>query len=103
MNEQDWQSQIAKLSKRIEFLESNAICNSVAQKELKVFGKTHVKGLLGAASGEFRSAIGKLWRDFRKFFEIRSFHDTLLIHFDLAKQFINEWQLTGNKKTKKIS
>jgi hypothetical protein len=103
MSDQDWKSQIAELRKRIEFLESKAICDSIARKELRTYGKTHVKGLLGAASGEFRSAIGRLWRDYRKFFEIQSFHDTLLIHHGLAIQFINEWKLKGNKKANRAN
>lgn len=82
-----------QLLERVEFLEARTICDSKSQKELKVLGKTHVRGVIGINSPDFRKAIGMLWKDYRKFFDIRSYRDTLLVHYELAVQFINEWSL----------
>ncbi|WP_201319105.1 Rha family transcriptional regulator [Paenibacillus sp. EPM92] len=87
---------------RIEKLEHNITIDYGQQNDLQVITNQSIVSLLGGKEspayqnsklrGEAYSAI---WRDFKGYFNINSYKNTLVKDFDKAKQYLYEWSPQG--------
>lgn len=87
---------------RVEKLENNTTIDYGQQLDLQMIAKKNVVGLLGGKDsaaylnktlrGEMFSA---LWHDFKGYFDVNSYRNTLKKEFEKAKEYVAKWQPQG--------
>ncbi|MDN8590969.1 ORF6C domain-containing protein [Paenibacillus sp. 11B] len=93
---------VQKLDTRIEHLENNTTIDHGQLLTLQTAANKVVTDLLGGRdtgayqNNGLRSRVYKaLWRDYKGYFNINSYHNTLIKSFDRALEHIESWKLPG--------
>lgn len=90
---------IQKKDEQIDSLQKRVICPRKYQDNLQAKGKNHI-GKWATLAGESgytvnrRRAITRMWGDYKKHFGgLRSYRDTLEIHYEDALHWIDAWSM----------
>lgn len=88
---------IFELDERVENLENNMTIDTSQQYHLEKLVKSKVIRLLGGKDTSAylkysKKVFAQLWRDYKDYFKISSYRDTLKSKYTKAEQYILNWQ-----------
>lgn len=89
--------------KRLEHLENNMTIDTTQQYHLEKMAKNKVIKLLGGKNSSAylkysKKVFAKLWRDYKDYFKIPSYRDTLKAKYHEAEEYLNTWYPSNNLK-----
>lgn len=90
---------IHQKNQQIESLQNRVICPRKYQDNLQAKGKSHIGkwAKLASEAGynvNKRRAVTRMWGDYKKYFGgLRSYRDTLEIHYESALHWIDAWSM----------
>ncbi|QDX91417.1 hypothetical protein EEL30_02910 [Brevibacillus laterosporus] len=89
--------------KRLVKLESSKTIDYGQQLELQNIAKRRVIELLGGKNGQaYKSssirgrAFSAIWREYKEYFNVESYKNTLICDLDIAKSHVSNWNPQGN-------
>lgn len=90
-----------ELDERVEHLENNMTINTSQQYHLEKMVKNKVVKMLGGKNSSAylkcsKKVFSQLWRDYKDYFKIPSYRDTLKAKYNEAENYILNWQLEYN-------
>jgi len=87
---------------RVERLENNTTIDYGQQRQLQSLASKRVISIIGGKESpayENKSLRGEayssIWRDYKGYFNVNSYHNTLVKDFEKAKDYVNRWQAQG--------
>lgn len=94
---------IEKADKRIEKLEDTMTIASAQQYTINKMVREKVLNIIGGKNAPAYKKISSkvfsaIYRDYKNYFKIPSYRDTLKINYEEAKKYLNEWQPETNLK-----
>lgn len=94
---------VEKADKRIEKLEDTMTIASAQQYTINKMVREKVLDLIGGKNAPAYKKISSkvfsaIYRDYKNYFKIPSYRDTLKINYEEAKKYLNEWQPETNLK-----
>lgn len=86
-----------ELDERVEHLENNMTINTSQQYHLEKMVKNKVVKMLGGKNSSAylkcsKKVFSQLWRDYKDYFKIPSYRDTLKAKYKEAENYILNWQ-----------
>lgn len=89
--------------KRLEHLENNMTIDTTQQYHLEKMAKNKVIKLLGGKNSSAylkysKKVFAQLWRDYKDYFKIPSYRDTLKAKYNEAEEYLNTWYPSNNLK-----
>jgi hypothetical protein len=85
--------EITDLKQRVGHVETHMTCDSRKQQNIHAYAKKHISSILGSTNHpEYRKTIQWLWADFRQFFGVLTYKDTLVVDYDRAIDWIGAWR-----------
>ena len=89
--------------KRLEHLENNMTIDTTQQYHLEKMAKNKVIKLLGGKNSSAylkysKKVFAQLWRDYKDYFKIPSYRDTLKAKYHEAEEYLNTWYPSNNLK-----
>ena len=86
-----------ELDERVEHLENNMTINTSQQYHLEKIVKNKVVKMLGGKNSSAylkcsKKVFSQLWRDYKDYFKIPSYRDTLKAKYKEAENYILNWQ-----------
>ena len=89
--------------KRLEHLENNMTIDTTQQYHLEKMAKNKGIKLLGGKNSSAylkysKKVFAQLWRDYKDYFKIPSYRDTLKAKYNEAEEYLNTWYPSNNLK-----
>lgn len=89
------------IDSRVTNLENTTTIVSGQQYTLQKLAKTTAIRILGGKESQaylklHNKVFGQLWRDYKEYFKIPSYKDTLKVDFDKAKEYLQGWRPDHN-------
>lgn len=86
---------------RLEHLENNMTIDTTQQYHLEKMAKNKVIRLLGGKNSSAylkysKKVFAQLWRDYKDYFKIPSYRDTLKAKYNEAEEYLNIWYPSNN-------
>ena len=93
------------LEEKVTALEETTTINSSQQYTLEKIAKTTVIRALGGIDSRAyqlmsRKIFSNIWRDYKNYFKLGSYRDTLKTDFDTAKEYLGSWSPEINTRLK---
>lgn len=93
------------LEEKVTALEETTTINSSQQYMLEKIAKTTVIRALGGIDSRAyqlmsRKIFSNIWRDYKNYFKLGSYRDTLKTDFDTAKEYLGSWSPEINTRLK---
>lgn len=92
---------VEHIDNRVTLLENTSTIDSRKQYTLQKIAKTTAIRILGGKDSQaylelHHKVFAQLWRDYKEFFKIPSYRDTLKVDFDKAKEYLSSWRPDHN-------
>ena len=92
---------VEHIDNRVTLLENTSTIDSRKQYTLQKIAKTTAIRILGGKDSQayfelHHKVFSQLWRDYKEFFKIPSYRDTLKVDFDKAKEYLSSWRPDHN-------
>lgn len=92
---------VAVVDKRVETLENNMTIDTAQQYTLSNLAKKNVLDALGGKESQAYKEVSKkvfaaMWRDFKNYFKVPSYRDTLKINYQKAIEYLETWHPDTN-------
>lgn len=89
------------VDKRVETLENNMTIDTAQQYTLSNLAKKNVLDALGGKESQAYKEVSKkvfaaMWRDFKNYFKVPSYRDTLKINYQKAIEYLETWHPDTN-------
>lgn len=89
------------VDKRVETLENNMTIDTAQQYTLSNLAKKNVLDALGGKESQAYKEVSKkvfaaMWRDFKNYFKVPSYRDTLKINYQKAIEYLETWRPDTN-------
>lgn len=89
------------IDNRVTNLENSTTIESKEQYTLQKLAKITATRILGGKESQaymelHHKVFGQLWRDYKDYFKIPSYRDTLKVDFDKAKKYLSGWRPDHN-------